>query len=98
MENVIEQGTVKQEVETQQPKEKVSTGKITGKRFIQAFGFYLDESRNETGNKEIVKQKMLEEFPAKSGSVEKWLDWYKGYFNMGKIKGYENAEKVKWNA
>lgn len=80
-----------------QVKEKVSTGKITGMRFIKAFGFYLDESRNEIGNRELVKSKMLEEFPGKSNSVEKWLDWYKGYFNMKKIKGYENAEPVKWN-
>lgn len=83
-----------QEVE----KIKVSTGKTTGLRFIQGFGFFLDKYKDETNNRELVKTAMLEEYPAKAGSVEKWLDWYKGYFNMGKIKGFnqDKSLNVSW--
>lgn len=88
MENVIKQGTVNQE------KTKVSTGKTTGLKFIQGFGFFLDKYKDETGNRDLVKMSMLEEYPAKAGSIEKWLDWYKGYFNMGKIKGYNQDKSL----
>lgn len=78
---------------------KVSRGIKSGLKFIQGFGYYLDKYKDEIGNREKVKQEMLEDFPRKSESVEKWLDWYKGYFNMGKIKGYneDKSLNVKWN-
>ena len=77
-------------------KVKFNIGK-NGMKFIQGMGFFLDKYRAELGNRELVKLALLENYPNKIGSIEKWLDWYKGYFNMGKIKGFETSEKIVWN-
>lgn len=91
--------TETQETQVQEAeKVKVNIGK-NGMKFIQGFGFSLNEFKDEKNNKELVKNYMLENYPSKTESIVKWLDWYKGYFNMGKIKGF-NTDKslnVKWN-
>jgi hypothetical protein len=81
----------KQEVEV---KEKISIGKVSGLRFIKAWGFYLEKFQNESGNKELVMMAMLEDFPKKEGSITKWTEWYKSYYNMGKINVV--IDKIKW--
>ena len=82
--------------ESKEIKVKTNIGK-NGMKFIQGFGFFLNEFRNEPGNRELVKSAMLENFPAKTGFIEKWLDWYKGYFNMKKIKAFQDCESITWN-
>lgn len=79
-----------------QEKAKINIGK-NGLKFIQGFGTGFEKFRDEINNKDLVKNYMLENYPNKTESIEKWLDWYKNYFNMGKIKGFENAEKIHWN-
>jgi hypothetical protein len=85
------------ETETQVQKPG-NVGKTTGLKFIQGFGHFLTKYGNQAGNRDLVKMEMLEEYPAKLESVEKWLDWYKGYFNMGRIKGFnqDKSLNVKW--
>jgi len=94
MENINEETTVQEA--GNEKKSKKSVGKTTGLRFISGFGFFLDKYRDEDNNKEKVKESMLEEFPEKKESIEKWLDWYKGYFNMGRIKGFEKSDPIVW--
>lgn len=77
-------------------KQKINIGK-NGKKFIEGFGFAFETFRNEENNRKLVEEYMLENYPNKIDSIVKWLDWYKGYFNMGRIKGYETPDKIKWN-
>lgn len=76
-------------------KSKKSVGK-NGLKFIAGFGFALDKFRDEVGNKNLVENYMLENYPGKVESITKWTEWYKSYFNMGKIKGFETAPRVDW--
>lgn len=62
--------------------------------FIKTFGKIFFEYGNQ--GKQIVQQKMLELFPEKAETIEKWTTWYKAYYNMGKISGYETPEKISW--
>lgn len=85
------------EIETQVEKpEKVKTniGK-NGMKFIQGIGFYLDQFKDSVNNRNLVLQSLLENYPNKTDSITKWLDWYKGYFNMGKIKGFNQDKSLK---
>lgn len=82
-----------QVTESTETKVKTNIGK-NGMKFIQGFGFFLDKYKDEVGNRDLVKSSMLENYPNKQESVEKWLDWYKGYFNMGKIKGFNQDKSL----
>jgi hypothetical protein len=85
-----------QAAEKQEVKSKKSIGKKSGLRFIKAWGYYLDQYRDTQNNKELVLKSMLEDFEDKKSSVERWVEWYKSYFNMGMIKGYESSPRVDW--
>lgn len=62
--------------------------------FIKTFGKIFAEFGKD--GKSVVQSKMLEIFPEKSETISKWTEWYKGYYNMGRIPGYENPEKISW--
>ena len=47
---------------------------------------------------EMLKAEMISRFPAKEETVVKWTGWYKNFYNMGKLKGYENPVKVNWTS
>jgi hypothetical protein len=62
--------------------------------FIKTFGKIFSEFGTE--GKMVVQAKMLELFPEKAETIEKWSEWYKAYYNMGKITGFENPVKIHW--
>lgn len=49
-------------------------------------------------DKAALQAEMLTRFPGKEETVTKWTDWYKNFYNMGKIKGYETPVKVDWKS
>lgn len=75
---------------------EITTEKISKPGFIKTFGKIFSEFGSE--GKEIVQQKMLEIFPEKSETIEKWTEWYKAYYNMGKIPGFnpDETQKIHW--
>lgn len=46
--------------------------------------------------REALMAEMISRFPSKTETVNKWTDWYKNFYNGGRIKGYENPVKVNW--
>ena len=75
---------------------EIQTEKVSKPGFIKTFGKIFQEFGSQ--GKEIVQAKMLEIFPEKSDTIEKWTEWYKAYYNMGKIPGYspDEAQKIHW--
>ncbi len=47
-------------------------------------------------NKEEVVAYMTERFPQAAERIQKWVTWYKNFYNMGKIEGFETPTKVEW--
>jgi len=70
--------------------------KVKKPGFVKTFGKIFQEFGN-SGEK-VVQEKMLELFPEKSETIERWTEWYKAYYNMGKIKGFSpnESEKIHW--
>lgn len=98
MENQVAVEKQENEVDVEEKveiKEKISIGKVSGLRFIKAWAYYLEKFQNEKGNKDLVMASMLEDFPKKESSITKWTEWYKSYYNMGKIVPVIN--KITWN-
>ena len=65
---------------------------------IHAWGEMFQTAAQDGLSREEVINTMKEKFPAKAGTIDKWVDWYKNYYNMGKIKGFENPVKVLWQS
>lgn len=65
---------------------------------ISVWGETFHRAATEGLTEADVKAIMLEKYPEKAETVEKWTGWYKNYYNMGKIKGFENPVKVLWQS
>jgi hypothetical protein len=85
----------KKKLETVESNE-IQTTKVKKLGFIKEFGRIFSEFGSQ--GKSVVQEKMLELFPQKSETIEKWTEWYKAYYNMGKIQGYnpDEDQKIHW--
>lgn len=70
--------------------------KVKKPGFIKTFGRIFSEFGSQ--GKSVVQEKMLELFPEKSDTITKWVEWYKAYYNMGKISGYspDESQRIHW--
>lgn len=62
--------------------------------FIKTWGRVFKELGTQGKDRVILEMKKL--CPDKKESIEKWVEWYKAYYNMGKILGHENPQKISW--
>ena len=85
----------KKRMETLETNEPVIE-KVKKPGFIKEFGRIFSEFGNL--GKEKVQEEMLKIFPNKSETIEKWTEWYKAYYNMGKIKGFspDESQRIHW--
>lgn len=85
-----------QETIDSNPIQTKTESKIKKPGFIKTFGKIFSEFG--TQGKLVVQEKMKEIFPEKIETIEKWTEWYKAYYNMGKIQGYnpDESQKIHW--
>ena len=77
--------------------EKAAAKKEPRKTMASAWGAAFAKAATDPSyTKAALQADMIAQFPEKEETVLKWTDWYKNFYNMGKIKGYENPVKVLW--
>jgi hypothetical protein len=92
--------TAEKEVKVKVAKEKAppkNLGKVRGLKMLATWGqVYKDVG---TEGIESVKAAMLEEFPDRAESIERWARAYRIYYNTGRLPGVDKpAEPIVWVA
>lgn len=93
------------EATAEEPSESFKEGATKTKKekkvrvtMASAWGEVFSQAANENQDQAWVEQEMLARFPEKEETIRKWTPWYKNFYNMGKIKGFENPVKVTWQS
>lgn len=74
-----------------------AVGLISNLGMMECWGLYFKRYVREPGGRELIIKAMVAEFPDKAERINKWVDSYKSYYNMGKLPGcIRQEEKVKW--
>lgn len=62
------------------------------------WGPVFTQAATEGRDRQWVIEEMKARYPDKVETILKWTDWYKNFYNMGKIQGFENPVKVSWKS
>ena len=82
---------------TQRSTSKRIGGQLSGMSMMEAWGFYFNKFIREIGGRAKIIEAMIAEFPDKIDSINKWVDSYKSYYNLGRLPGCKvQPEKLNW--
>lgn len=82
--------------ERQAAKEAAKAEKQPRQSMAKGWGEVFHQAATESKDQAWVEEEMIRRYPAKEATVRKWTTWYKNFYNMGKIKGFESPVKVEW--
>jgi len=79
------------------PRSKREGGRITGGSMLECWGLYFRQCIKQPGGRKKIVEAMIREFPDKHARIERWVDSYRSYFNLGKLPGcYKQEIKLPW--
>lgn len=76
--------------------EKANQPKAVRNTMAKSWGETFHIAATEGKDQAWVEQEMLARHPNKEETISKWTTWYKNFYNMGRIKGFENPVQVNW--
>jgi hypothetical protein len=67
--------------------EKRPIGRISRLKMMECWGLYFRKHMRTAGGREFIIRDMVAEFPDRQEGINKWVDAYRSYFNLGKLPG-----------
>lgn len=76
---------------------KKGAGQVSGLGMMECWGLYFEKFIREPGGRLEIINAMVAEFPDKVDSINKWVDSYKSYYNLGRLPNVSApAAKLDW--
>jgi len=67
--------------------EKRPIGRISRLKMMECWGLYFRKHMRVAGGRALIVRDMVAEFPDRAEGINKWVDAYRSYFNLGKLPG-----------